>query len=156
MTTECLERPAIAYRNFNVCPHCQSLGQPPFLSRLCESVPMISRSDGSTYHLFLADRPLPYPNERSAGRTQKISAFFWYNHVSRPHAVGSALVTLRSTQTNQPGVFRAIEVVADLLAETLARDGQLKELYDFRDDALLDLSQGDVFRSVRTAENPAR
>jgi hypothetical protein len=141
MTTECLERPALAYRNFNVCPHCLSLGQPPFLSRLCESVPMISRSDGSTYHLFLADRPLPYPNERSAGRTQKISAFFWYSHVSRPRVVGSTLVTLRSSKANQPGVFRTIETIADMLAETLARDGQLKELYGFCDDVLPDLSR---------------
>ena len=137
---ECLESSAIAFRNFSVCPHCQSLGDPPLLNRLCEGLPMISRSDGSSFHLLLADRPLPYPNERSAGPTQKISVCFWYSHVSRPEETGWTIVTLHSAETNRPGVFRTIETIADQLAETLARAGQLKELYEFSDDSLLELS----------------
>jgi hypothetical protein len=140
MATECVERSAVAYRNFNVCPHCRSLGEQPLLSRLCESVPMISRSDGSSFHIVLADRPLPYPNERSAGPTLRVSAFFWYSHVSRPRETGSTIVTLRSTETNRPGVFRAIETIADRLAEALARHGRLKEFYEFAGDSLFELS----------------
>jgi len=138
MATECAESPALAYRNFNVCPHCRFLGEQPLLTRLCESVPMISRSDGSSFHLLLADRLLPYPNELSAGPTQNISAFFWYSHISRPRETGSTIVTLRSTETNRPTVFRAIETIADLLAETLARYGQLRKLYEYSDDSLSD------------------
>jgi hypothetical protein len=141
MTTECLERPVLAYRNFNVCPHCRFLGEQPVLTRLCECVPMISRSDGSSFHLLLADRPLPYPNERAAGPTLKISVFFWYSHVSRPRETGSTMVTLPFTRTNRPSVFRAIETIADLLAGTLARYGQLKEFYEFSDDSLVEWSR---------------
>jgi len=137
---ECLESSAIAFRNFNVCPHCQSLGEPPLLNRLCEGLPMISRSDGSSFHLLLADRPLPYPNERSAGPTRKISVCFWYSHVSRPTVTNSTVVTLHSTQTNRPGVFRLIETVADLLAEALARRGSLRKFYDFTGESLFALS----------------
>jgi len=137
---ECLEGSAIAFRNFNVCPHCQSLGEQPLLGRLCEGLPMISRSDGSSFHLLLADRPLPYPNERSAGPTRKISVCFWYSHVSRPKVTNSTVVTLHSAQTNRPAVFRAIETVADLLAESLARYGYLQKFYDFTGESLFALS----------------
>jgi hypothetical protein len=136
---ECLESPSIAFRNFNVCPHCQALGAQPLLGRLCEGLPMISRSDGSSFHLLLADRPLPYPNERSAGPTQKISVCFWYSHVSKPQVTGSTIVTLNFTETNRPGVFRTIESVADQLAEALARRGSLPEFYDFTGESLFEL-----------------
>ena len=131
MSTACLENPAVAFRNFNVCPHCQSLGEQPLLARLCESVPMISRSDGSSFHLLLADRLLPYPNERSAGPTRKISVCFWYCHVCDPHVTNSTIVTLNAAETNRPGVFRTIEVIADLLAEMLLQVGRLKRFYEF-------------------------
>lgn len=64
------ERPPVAsapYRNFNLCPHCASTGHPALLGRLCECLPMISRSDGQTFHLLLADRPLPYPSGKLRG-----------------------------------------------------------------------------------------
>jgi hypothetical protein len=136
---ECLESPAIAFRNFNVCPHCQALGAQPLLRRLSEGPPMISRSDGATFHLLLADRPLPYPNERSAGPTNQISVCFWYSHVSKTQVTNSTIVTLHFSGTNRPGVFRTIESVADQLAEALARRGSLREFYDFTGVSLFEL-----------------
>jgi hypothetical protein len=137
---ECLQGSAIAFRNFSVCPHCQSQGEQPLLARLREGLPMISRSDGSSFHLLLADRPIPYPNEREAGPARKISVCFWYAHISKPRMTNSTIVTLRSDGTKPPGVFRAIEAVADLLAEMLARRGHLREFYDFTGELLLELS----------------
>jgi hypothetical protein len=55
----------ITYRNFNVCPHCILHGKQSLLCRLCEGIPMISRSDGKTFHLLLADHPAQYPAERT-------------------------------------------------------------------------------------------
>ena len=101
---------------------------------------MISRSDGSSFHLLLADRPLPYPNERSAGPTRKISVCFWYSHVSTSKVTNSTIVTLHPAQTNCPGVCRAIETVADLLAESLVRRRSLREFYDFTGGSLFELS----------------
>jgi hypothetical protein len=86
---------------------------------------MISRSDGKTFHLLLADRPLPYPLERAAGPTNRISAFFWYSHVRQPNCTFSAIVILAGTRTRHPSLFCKIELVADLLAEELANYGQL-------------------------------
>ncbi len=56
----------VAHRNFNLCPHCIRHGEQGLLCRMCESMPMISRSDGKTFHVLLADRPLAYPQERQS------------------------------------------------------------------------------------------
>jgi hypothetical protein len=46
-------------------------------SRACfaagEGIPMISRSDGKTFHLLLADFPARYPAEKASGNTEKTS-----------------------------------------------------------------------------------
>ena len=121
----------VAYRNFNLCPHCLEHGEPALLCRLRESLPMISRSDGQRFHLVLADRPLPYPLERSAGPTRRISVCFWYSHVNQPAETRSTIVILRATETNCPEIFRTIETVADLLAAELVRQGCLADFYEF-------------------------
>ena len=95
---------------------------------------MISRSDGETYHLLLADRPLPYPNERAAGPTQKVSICFWYSHRNYSNTTFSTIVILSDSRTNHPAVYRRIEIVADLLAEELTRYEQLAELYELFDN----------------------
>jgi len=76
------------------------------------------------------------------------------------------MVTLPSTRTNRPGVFRAIETIADLLAETLARHGQLRDFYEFLDHSSPsfpveagprpNFAAVGPFRDVKTEENPAR
>jgi hypothetical protein len=96
---------------------------------------MISRSDGETFHLLLADRPLPYPIERTAGSTQQISVCFWYSHVRQPKLTFSTVVVLSDSRTLHPAVFRRIETVADLLAEELARHGSLGDFYELFEDA---------------------
>jgi hypothetical protein len=83
---------------------------------------MISRSDGISFHLLLADHPLPYPNERSAA-THRISVCFWYCHVSQPKTTSATIVTVRSNRNTRPAIFRLIETIADLLARDLAHVG---------------------------------
>jgi len=134
VTVECLQYAEITHRNFNLCPHCMFHGQEALLHRLCEGLPMISRSDGETYHLLLADRLLPYPNERAAGPTQKVSVCFWYSHRNNSNTTFSTIVILSDSRTNHPAVYRRIEIVADLLAEELTRFGHLAEFYELFDN----------------------
>ena len=96
---------------------------------------MISRSDGKSFHLLLADRPLPYPIERAAGVTNKISVCFWYTHRRERATTFSTIVVLPYSKTTQTTVFRAIEVVADMLAEELGRSGHLAEFYELVGDS---------------------
>jgi hypothetical protein len=96
---------------------------------------MISRSDGENFHLLLADRPLPYPIERTAGSTGQISVCFWYSHVRQPKHTFSTVVVLPESRAVHPAVFRRIEMVADLLAEELARTGSLADFYELFEES---------------------
>jgi hypothetical protein len=131
LTTQTLAVPQTPYRNFNLCPHCIGMGEQALLSRLCEGLPMISRSDGKSFHLFLADQRLPYPIEKDAGPSSKVSVCFWYAHAKQPHSTFSTIVILESPASHQCWLFRKIELVADLLADRLGRDGTLVNLYEF-------------------------
>lgn len=134
MPVNCSPVAPAAYRNFNLCPHCAFHGQQALLRRLSEGLPMISRSDGQRFHLLLADRPLPYPLEKSAGPTNKVSVCFWYSHIRRPKCTLSCIVILSGTRTNHPSLYRKIELIADLLAEELIRQGDLAVVYEYFDD----------------------
>ena len=135
MTIKCLQSSTVVYRNFNLCPHCISHGQQALLCRLCEGIPMISRSDGESFHLLLADRPLPYPLEQGYAARRRVSVCFWYSHVSQPNSTLSTIVVLPDSRTNHPAVFRMIEAAADLLAEELVASGTLSAFYEFCEEA---------------------
>ena len=144
MTTQSPENAACTFRNFNLCPHCQLQGEQALLGRLCEGLPMISRSDGKLYHLLLADRPIPYPKKNSASPTRRVAVCFWYSHVRWP-MTRAAIVIVRSLQDNRSPMFRVIETVADLLAEELSRRGDLAEFYDLTGDFFPELAPDSRF-----------
>jgi hypothetical protein len=126
----------VAHRNFNLCPHCLHQGEQGFLSRMCESMPMISRSDGDTFHLLLADRPLVYPQERKAVASVSVSVCFWYSHVATGPETYTIVVILPDTRLDQPVLFRFIDSVADLLADKLLHTNHLASFYRFSGDSL--------------------
>jgi len=130
----------IAYRNFNLCPHCISCGEQSLLSRLCEGLPMISRSDGKTYHLLLADHPLPYPAERECAGRAKTSVCFWYSHVRNGRNTCSTVVLLPDRNQSFSALFRMIESVADLLADQLSRTTGLSTFYELLNDSLVEVA----------------
>jgi hypothetical protein len=125
-----------SYRNFNLCPHCRAQGQESLLSRLCEGVPMISRSDGWSFHLLLADEPQPYPAESKAGETDLVSVCFWYCHVKSGTTTRTSIVLLPAEAPGYAAFFRRIEQAADLLAERLGEKASLGTLYALESDQL--------------------
>lgn len=128
---EVTQPPVAAYRNFNLCPHCQLHGKQALLCRMCEGLPMISRSDGDQFHLLLADRPVPYPNEKQAGPAERLSVYYWYSHVRTDSQTRATVVVLPCTPACHVAMFRLIETVADLLAEELSHCCELAEFYEF-------------------------
>jgi len=122
----------VPYRNFNLCPHCERLGMDPLLLRLAEGLPMISRSDGVNFHLLLADRPLPYPAERSAQPAREVSLCFWYSSDTQR----STLVIVPAGKGASVVPYRDIEFVADLLSEKLLLKGKLAPMYGLTDNSL--------------------
>ena len=130
----------VNHRNFNLCPHCVHHGEPGLLCRLCESMPMISRSDGQTFHVLLADRPLAYPQERHADAPSCVSVCFWYSHVATGSITHAVVVILPDARLDQPVLFRVIDSVADLLAAELLNSDHLASLYQYSGDYLQALS----------------
>jgi hypothetical protein len=97
---------------------------------------MISRSDGKTFHLLLADRPVPYPAERKSGPSKLVSICFWYSHVATGSPNSTSVVILPELRRHRGLFFRSVEIVADLLTGSLLRFSRLSEIYDFQDGEL--------------------
>jgi len=140
MTNHVLEPSPTDFRNFNVCPHCEGRGEEAFLSRLSEGMPMISRSDGKTFHLLLADRPLPYPAERLTGPTQTTSVCFWYVYGKEMSATKSTVVVFECRECPKEKMYRRIEFIADVLADELLRRQELAVFYNLQGNSVLELS----------------
>lgn len=138
--TVVLEPSRAEYRNFNVCPHCEWNGEEALLSRLSEGIPMISRSDGRNFHLLLADRPLPYPMETSAGPTRMTSVCFWYVYGTAGEATKSTVVVFENVCGPNSNIFRHIESIADILADELLRQHTLGAFYNTQANAVLEIN----------------
>jgi hypothetical protein len=132
------------YRNFNVCPHCSAHGEQNMLRRIREGMPMISRSDGKSFHLLLADRPVPYPAERQSGPSKLVSICFWYSHVAAGQQMSTSVVVLPELRHRRGAFYRSIEVVADLLTGRLRHFSRLSEIYDFQNVELRGLHPHEV------------
>ena len=123
--------PGLRWMNFTVCPHCQAHGRPCMLERLNEWGPMISRSDGINFHLLLGDRPIEYPSERAAGKSEMKSAGFWYVHEANGDSTETVVVILRRAPKGGVALIRYLEIVADKLYEKLQMASRLPCLYEF-------------------------
>ncbi len=140
MLTQVLAPSQSEFRNFNVCPHCEWNGEEALLSRLSEGIPMISRSDGRTFHLLLADRPLPYPMESAGGPTGTISVCFWYLYGTETRETKSTVVLFQGSLGPKAAIFRQIESIADMLADELLRRQRLAGFYNLQGHEILELA----------------
>lgn len=140
MTNYALEPPQTQFRNFNVCPHCEWNGEEALLSRLSEGMPMISRSDGRTFHLLLADRPLAYPMERGKDPKPMTSVCFWYVYGAEGRATKSTVVLFECGAGSSRKIFREIEFIADVLADELLRRRELAVFYSLQGKEILELA----------------
>jgi hypothetical protein len=123
--------PRLRSMNFSTCPHCRAYGRPFMLERLNEWVPMISRSDGVNFHRVLGDRPIEYPSERAAGKSEMKSVGFWYVHERNSDSTETVVVILRRPPRGGFALMRHLEMVADQLYEKLRKASCLPCLYEF-------------------------
>jgi hypothetical protein len=136
-------------KNFGICPHCQKKGGPFLLERLNDEGPMISRSDGESFHLVLGDRPISFPAEKSSGRTATMTAGFWYVSEPKPRSqvagestgtngfTETVVVILRKPPKGEVPLMRHLELLADTLAERITQVGRLYTFYEFDGKQLL-------------------
>jgi hypothetical protein len=123
--------PGLRWMNFNICPHCLANGRPGTIEGLNKWGPVISRSDGVSFHLVLGDRPIAYPAERAAGKTEMMSAGFWYIHEATGGSIEVVVVILRSPPAGGVSLLHHSETVADKLFEKLDKSSRLSCLYEF-------------------------
>jgi len=116
--------------NFNICPHCLAHGRPCLFESPKECGPIIARSDGVNFHLVLGDRPIEYPAQRLADKTEIVSAAFWYVHEGNGGSTETVVVILRRPHRGRAYSLRDLEKAADKLAEKLCKERQLSRLYD--------------------------
>ena len=121
-------------RNFEICPHCERVGRPALVERLNEAGPVISRSDGISFHLVLGDRPISFPAEKSSGKTDMLTAGFWYmrsRNDDEPPVTETVVVLLRRPPGRGTALMHCLETVADKLAEKLIKADWLATFYEF-------------------------
>ncbi len=123
--------PKLRWMNFKVCPHCLVNGRRGTLEGLNELRTVISRSDGVNFHFALGDRPIAYPAQRASGKTEMMSAGFWYVHEASGGSTGTVVVILSRPPCGGVSLLRHLETVADKLFEKLRESSRLPCLYEF-------------------------
>ncbi len=117
--------------NFDSCPHCSAKGTAGILVRLNENTPVVRRSDGKTFHLFLFDGPAAMHGNSGGIVAGRSSATFFYasDTLDMPH--GQVTVIIRTTDLDRDGVIGAVETAADLLSKILASGQRPEGAYFF-------------------------
>jgi hypothetical protein len=85
----------------------------------------------SEFHLVLGDRPIQYPAERAAGKSEMLSPGFWYAHEGNGGSTETVVVILRKPPARGVALLRHLETVADKLYEKLSKLSRLPCLYQF-------------------------
>src|SRR5690348_2657386 len=126
------------FKNFTVCPHCEKKGRASVVKALNESGAVISRSDGESFHIVLGDRPIVFPLEKPSSRRTVVTAGFWYvsERNGMEKAFTNTVVVLLRTRLRGAPLLNRLELVADRLAERLAKTGRLETAYDFAGNKL--------------------
>jgi hypothetical protein len=124
------------HKNFSACPHCASKGDAGMIVRTTDLSPLISRSDGATYHLFLRDGPTRRYGQSGGLIAGQMIATFCYAQDN--YEVKSELlrILLKNPGGSRDEVTKSLEDVADRLAVALESGTKLGGLYTFEDGVL--------------------
>jgi hypothetical protein len=122
----------IPYQDFSVCPHCEANGKNGFLWSGCGLPPLLSRSDGESYHLFLNDRPIRYRIERGQSKGKIFISFSYIHDRGRDEDSTTGVIFKLGEQCNFLNL--QIKDVTDALSSELSRSCRLESLYDLTGD----------------------
>jgi hypothetical protein len=101
------------------------------MMRLHEHAPLVTRSDGKSYHLLLFDGPSVWYSKNGSPIAGRAVAGFYYasDRLKTDHA--QVTVILRTVDLRKPEVVRALEESANLLAVILESGQQPEQSYLF-------------------------
>lgn len=119
-------------RNFTICPHCAAKGRQRVIRPATRRTPLVSRSDGNSFHLFLEEsyvRPAP------GGTGFEIVALFRYDLDPAGLKGESSLVLVPAGGGFGDQVLGPLEQAADRLAAILAGSTELRRQYTWESKA---------------------
>jgi hypothetical protein len=128
--------------NFGICPHCALHGQKGIVFLASKDTPLISRSDGESFHLWLAIGPDIWYAKDGSPVAGRMATNFQYAADKQGIAGEQVSVVLRTYQLNAAAVQTAVRDVADILAEMIASGKRLATAY-FYDNGTLRLLHKD-------------
>lgn len=114
-------------RNFINCPHCAFLGKAKLIRPAIHG-PLVSRSDGRSFHLYLEESGLHRGSSEPKSEPQ-IYALFRYDLDPRSVKSESTLVIISHAGDDETRKLTKLEEAADLLAELLERAEVPRRLY---------------------------
>jgi len=126
-------------RNFSVCPHCRQYGREGSWVRIQQDTPILSRSDGRHFHLFLVAGPLPQHGPSGGIVAGRVIAQFAYALDEQSLQRETVDVLLRVLDTRREPLMNAMEDAADKLATVLQSKEALKAKYFYTDGELSEL-----------------
>jgi hypothetical protein len=126
-------------KNFLVCPHCKTYGLQRRIVRATEQTPLVSRSDGRTYHLFLQYGPGRRPSKKSSTAREEYVTHFRYALESESIANDPVVVVLKVSGQTKVSLNNIIEEVADKLAHDLEEGKKLAPFYNYQNQKLAEL-----------------
>jgi hypothetical protein len=119
-------------KNFSNCPHCVSLGKVKLI-RPAVHGPLVSRSDGRTFHLYLEESGLHRQSSHGCPSDvqsePQIYALFRYDLDPCSVKSESTLVIIPNAGDDETRTLKRLEQAADLLAEFLERAKAPGRLY---------------------------
>jgi hypothetical protein len=115
-------------RNFIHCPHCAFRGKPRLIRPATHRTPLVSRSDGRTFHVYLEESGLHTRSSDSQSERQ-VSALFRYDLDPCSVRAESTLVMIPDVGDDDVRTQIRLEEAAELLAELLARAEVPRRLY---------------------------
>jgi hypothetical protein len=130
-------RESASLRNFRICTHCVLNRRPAFLPRVTSQTPLVSRSDGRTYHIFLQFGPHPQPSAKGASIPGIYLAHFRFALDSLN--IANDPVSVLIVDPNQK-LLETVETVADKLATVLAQGKRPAAFYKYSEGTLRELA----------------
>jgi hypothetical protein len=115
-------------KNFTHCPHCAFLGKPRLIRPATRRTPLVSRSDGRTFHLYLEESGMHLRSSDPQSEPQ-VYALFRYDLDPCSVKAESTLVIITDAGADELQALTKLEQAADLMADLLQRAEVPRRLY---------------------------
>lgn len=124
------------HKNFYNCPHCVAKGDAGMIVRTTDRGPLISRSDGATYHLFLRDGPNSRYDQSGGLIAGQMIATFCHAQDNLAPKNETLRILLKNPGHSRDELIKHLENVANRLAVALEGGNKLAGSYTFKDGML--------------------